>query len=180
MSRPISVAAVFAAILVYSIGAVRGTAAQRGDRSRVEKNRILIQLAQSPRSQYGKVPYEKQSKPQQIFSAVWGLESEVNNGGFAQWFENSAGEMAVDTETALRAIGADRAAAIVAKAVRLFPGGAPPRDDDARQQLLRTASDEVRSTWERLDQEFLKYPDDLTSLLYTWVNAHPREFGSLQ
>ena len=180
MIKPISVPAVFAAVLVYSIGAVHATTTQSGDRSRVEKNRILIQLAESPRSQYGKVPYEKQSKPQQVFSALWGLESEVNNGGFAQWFENSAGEMALDTETALRAIGADRAAAIVAKAVAAFPGGAPPRDHDARQQQLRTASDGVRSTWERLNQEFFKYPDDLTSLLYAWVKAHPKEFGSIQ
>jgi hypothetical protein len=146
----------------------------------MEKNRILVQLAESPRSQYGKVAYEKQSKPQQVFSAIWGLESEVNNGGFAQYFGNSAGEMAVDTEAALRAIGAHRAAEIVAKAVAVFPGGAPPRDHDARQRLLRTATDEVRSTWERLDREFFKYPDDLTSLLHAWVKAHPKEFGSIQ
>ena len=132
----------------------------------MEKNRILIQLVQSPQSQHGRVAYDKQSKPQQVFSAVWGLESEVNNGGFAQWFENSAGEMAVETEAALRAIGAPRTGAIVAKAVAVFPGGAPPRDHAARQRLLRTASDEVRSTWECLDQEFFNYPDDLTSLLY--------------
>jgi hypothetical protein len=180
MIKPTSVAAVVGALLVYSIAALESTMAQVGDRTRVEKNRILIQLAESPMSQYGKAPYEKQSKPQQVFSALWGLESEVNNGGFAQWFENSAGEMAVDTESALRAIGADRAAVIVAKAVAAFPGGAPPRDHDARQRLVRSASDEVRSTWERLDQEFFKYPDDLTSLLYAWVKAHPTEFGSIQ
>jgi hypothetical protein len=175
-----SVAAVVAVVLLHSIGPGEASPTQLGDKSRVDKNRILIQLAESPRSQYGRVAFDKQPKPQQIFSAVWGLESEVNNGGFAQWFENSAGEMAVETEAALRAIGAHRAAAIVAKAVAVFPGGAPPRDHDARQRLLRTAPDAVRSTWERLDQAFLKYPDDLTSLLYAWVKAHPREFGSIQ
>jgi hypothetical protein len=170
----------FAAILFHSMGAVEASPTQRGINQGVEKDRLLIQLSESPRTQYGKVPYEKQSKPQQVFSAVWGLESEVNNGGFAQWFENSAGEMAVETEAALRAIGAYRAAAIVARAVAVFPGGAPPRDHDARQRRLRAASEKARSTWEGLDQEFFKYPDDLTSLLYAWVKAHPKEFGSIQ
>lgn len=173
-------AVVCAAILCHSMGALVASRAQSGDTSFVEKNRLLIQLSESPRTHYGKVPYEKQSKPQQVFSAVWGLESEVNNGGFGQWFQNSAGEMAVETEAALRAIGANRAAAIVARAVAMFPGGAPPRDHDARQRRLRTASAEVRSAWERLDREFFKYPDDLTSLLYAWVKAHPKEFGSIQ
>jgi hypothetical protein len=180
MIKTFSAFAVFAALLLASTGAVGGSPAQSGGRSHVEKTRILIQLSQSPRSQYGKVPYEKQSRPQQVFSALWGLESEVNNGGFAQWFENSAGEMAVDTESALRTIGAHHAAAIVAKAVAAFPGGAPPRDHEARQRLLRTASQEIRSTWARLDQEFFKYPDDLTSLLYAWVKAYPGEFGDIR
>jgi hypothetical protein len=153
--------------------------AQASHLSRTDKNRILIQLAESPRSHYGKVAYEKQSKAQQVFSAVWGLESEVNNGGFAQYFENSAGGMAVDTEAWLRAIGARRAAEIVAEAVALFPGGPPPRDHDARQQRLAGASAEVRAAWDRLDQEFFKYPDDLTSLLYAWIKAHPKDFGAV-
>ena len=145
----------------------------------MDKNRILIELAESPRSHYGKVAYEKQSKPQQVFSAVWGLESEVNNGGFAQYFENLAGEMAVDAEGSLRAIGARRAAEVVAKAVALFPEGPPPRNRDARQQRLAGASAQVRAAWERLDQQFCKYPDDLTSLLYAWVKAHPKDFGTV-
>jgi hypothetical protein len=163
----------------HSVVHLNPSALQGEDVSRMDKNRILIQLAESPTVQYGKVAYDKQSKPQQVFSAVWGLESEVNNGGFAQYFENSTGEMALDTEAALRAIGAHRAAGIVAKAVAVFPGGAPPRDHDARQRLLDSVSDEARSAWENLDQEFFKYPDDLTSLLYAWVKAHPYEFGSV-
>jgi hypothetical protein len=81
MIKSTSAAAVFTAVLFHSIGIVEDSSTQSADKSRMEKNRILIQLAQSPRSQYGRAPYEKQSKPQQVFSAVWGLESEVNNGG---------------------------------------------------------------------------------------------------
>jgi hypothetical protein len=110
---------------VQACGAVAAEAGRWGDQSNVDQ--ILIQLAESPRSHYGKVAYDKQSKPQQVFSAVWGLEAQVNNGGFAQCFESWDGEMAVHAAAALRAIGALRAAEIVAKAVAAFPGGSPER-----------------------------------------------------
>jgi hypothetical protein len=145
----------------------------------MDKNKILIELSQGPRTQVGKVAYEKQSKAQQVFSVIWELESEVNNGGFAQYFANSSGDTAVHAEGALRAIGAQRAADIVAKAVALIPGGPPSTDRDARERQIDGASPEVHSAWERLDQQFYAYPDDLTSLLYGWVRTHPEEFGAV-
>lgn len=179
MTRFAMIALTVVAALSQSTAVPLAAASQDPDGSPMDKNRILIQLAQSTRSQHGKVAYDKQSKPQQVFSAVWGLEAQVNNGGFEQYFESWDGEMAVDAAAALRAIGAQRAAEIVAKAVAAFPGGSPPRDQDARQRVVGAASNAVRAAWEHLDQEFLKYPDDLTSLLYAWVKAHPEEFGEI-
>jgi hypothetical protein len=50
-----------------------------------EKNSILIQLAASYRTAYGREePFAKQTLPQKVFSAIWVLEAEVNNGGFSQ------------------------------------------------------------------------------------------------
>jgi hypothetical protein len=147
--------------------------------SRMDKNRILIELSEGPRTHYGRIPYEEQSKAQQVFSAIWALESEVNNGGFAQYFANSSGDTAVHAESALRAIGAHRAADIVARAVALFPGGPPSTDRDGRGRRIDGASPEIHSAWDRLDQQFYAYPDDLTSLLYEWVKGHPEEFGDV-
>jgi hypothetical protein len=144
----------------------------------MDKNRFLIELSESPRSQYGKVDYASQSPPQRVFSAIWGLESQVNNGGFWQYFESADGEAAADVEAFLRTIGATRMAAIVGDAVRLFPGGSPPGDLEARRQRLARASTAQRETWYVLDQRFYEYPDDLTELLYAFVQAHPGEFGS--
>lgn len=146
----------------------------------IEMNRALIELAGSPRAQYGKIEYEKQSKNQRVFSAIWGLQAQVNNGGFSQYFDSIDGEAAADAEQVLRAIGARRAAAIVAKATAVFPGGPPPRDRDERQRRLSKLSEGIRAEWELLDQEFVKYPDDLTALLYAWVRAHPDEFGPVR
>jgi hypothetical protein len=48
----------------------------------VNKNEILINLSGSATTKIGKEEFEQQSLPQKVFSAIWEVESEVNNGGF--------------------------------------------------------------------------------------------------
>jgi hypothetical protein len=62
---------------------------------------------------------------ERVFLCVWNLEAEVNNGGFEQFYINSAGDNAVETPAALRGIGAARAAAIAERANDVF---GPPGD----------------------------------------------------
>lgn len=71
------------------------------------------------------------SRPERVFILVWELEAEVNNGGFSQFYFNSAADRARDTAAALRTIGAERTASIVDRANASFPGG-PPADRSAR------------------------------------------------
>jgi hypothetical protein len=52
----------------------------------VNKNRILIGLSESKRTGFGKQEFAEQSHPQKVFSAIWAVESEVNNGGFHNTF----------------------------------------------------------------------------------------------
>jgi hypothetical protein len=98
------------------------------------------------------------------------LEAEVNNGGFEQYLYNSAGDNTAETIEALEAVGALRMADIVRGAAAKFPGGMPPKERFARQDLLldHIADPEV---FRELDDEFYKYPDDLGDLLKTY-NAH--------
>jgi hypothetical protein len=63
------------------------------------------------------------------------LEDEVNNGGFHQFFYNDAGNNTLQTIQALEAVGAAKIAAIVKRAA-MFPGGMPPKDRFARQDVL--------------------------------------------
>jgi hypothetical protein len=56
------------------------------------KDAFLIELSESDRTSFGKVAFEKQDEIQRVFSAIWALESEVNNGGFDQYFRNSDSE----------------------------------------------------------------------------------------
>jgi Domain of unknown function (DUF4375) len=145
----------------------------------LDKNALLISLSESDRTDFGRVDFAAQSAPQKVFSAVWGLESEVNNGGFSQYFESWSGEAANFTPTALRAIGANACANIVQRALRAVSEDPLPDDQDERGRLLESVPDAARSALEELDSEFFSYPDDLTELLFAYVAAHPNVFGEM-
>ena len=67
----------------------------------MNKNGILINLSESENTRFGKEDFALQSLPQKVFSAIWAVESEVNNGGFAQYFSNDSAESASFVEQAL-------------------------------------------------------------------------------
>jgi hypothetical protein len=71
---------------------------------------------------------------------------------------------------ALREIGAANAAAIVQKAVDLV--GPLPSDEDELEALLESQAEEL----ERLVDAFMAYPDNLTELLYAYLE-HSEEFA---
>jgi len=54
--------------------------------------------------------FSELSPSERVFILIWDLEAEVNNGGFNQFFFNSAGDRASATPAALRAIGRSRSA----------------------------------------------------------------------
>lgn len=145
----------------------------------MDKNGILIALSQSDKSQFGRNNFSTQSAPQKVFSAIWSVESEVNNGGFLQYFSNSSCETAGFIVDALETIDAPAAADICRRAIDLaFPDGLPS-DQEAMRNIVEDFSDEIVDNLEILDDEFFKYPDNLTELLFAYVSKHPEEFGNL-
>ncbi len=142
------------------------------------KNDILIELSISEKTKFGKQPFDAQSIPQKVFSTIWALEAEVNNGGFSQYFLNSA-ESVHFTTTALEMIGAYDAADICATAISVaFPEGLT-QDEDETCRVVQRFSAKVGASLESCDQEFFTYPNDLTELLFSYVSKHPSEFGAM-
>jgi hypothetical protein len=130
-------------------------------------------------SKIGKEGFAQQSLPQKVFSAIWEVESEVNNGGFSQYFSNDSAESASFVVQALESIGAPRTANICNRAiVAAFPAGLPTTVEAIRS-VVNDFSEEILAELEPLDQEFFSYPHNLTDLLFTYVSAHPEEFGTL-
>jgi hypothetical protein len=145
----------------------------------MDKNGILIMLSSSDKTQFGKRSFVDQSLPQKVFTAIWEVEAEVNNGGFSQYFLNSSAESAAFVGQALETIGASKTADICRRAtLAAFPNGLPATPEE----ISSTAADFSEETLEKLeplDQEFFAYPNNLTDLLFAYVSKHPEEFGEL-
>src|ERR1700722_5493586 len=80
----------------------------------------LIKMSESVWDRESKLSYEKLSQPERVFLCIWDLEAEVDNGGFDQYYFNSAGDHALDTVRALETIGAKRTAELVKTMNNLF------------------------------------------------------------
>jgi len=145
----------------------------------VNKNDILINLSESESTRFGKEDFVRQSRPQKVFSAVWAVESEVNNGGFSQYFVNSSAESAPFVVEALETIEAPRTADICRRAIAVaFPDGLPQTPETIRS-VAEDFSGDVLGKLETMDQEFFAYPHSLTDLLFAYASKHPEEFGAL-
>jgi hypothetical protein len=105
---------------------------------------------------------------QRVIDLIEAVEGEVNNGGFHQFFYNNAGDDTAEIIKALETIGAAKTADIVKRAASMFPGGMPPKDRFARQDILLEKYP-YAVAFQELDEDFYKYPDDLRALLARYV-----------
>jgi hypothetical protein len=143
------------------------------------KNHILILLSSSDKTSFGRDDFMSQSLTQKVFSAIWEVESAVNNGGFAQYFLNSSAESASFVVQALETVGAPKTASICERAIHAaFPVGLP-HSIEAIRSTAASFSDETLTALEAMDEEFFSYPHNLTDLLFAFVSHHPEEFGAL-
>jgi hypothetical protein len=141
----------------------------------VDHRRAIVALSDSvvPRSWYG--GFSTMNQPQQFFVAIWGLEADVNNGGFSQYFFNSYGDYSQIAEKALREIGANLTADILRSAMAVFPFGVPPTDRTRRQLALEQIDEAM--DWTPLNRAFYAYPEDLAKLLLEYVERNREAFG---
>ena len=100
---------------------------------------------------------------------VEALKAEVDNGGFDQFFFNSAGDRTGETIEALSAIGAHHTASIFRRAAAKFPGGLPPEDLFTRQRLLLDRVSPDSDAFSEEDAAFLEHREDLEALLSSYA-----------
>jgi len=143
------------------------------------KDHILIALSESPQTKFGKEPFASLSHSHKVFSAIWAVESEVNNGGFSQYFLNESAETVPFVAEALDAMGAPKTADISRRAITCaFPDGLPRTTADIRSAAA-DFSDNALEALEPLDDEFFAYPHNLADLLFAFLSKYPQEFGPL-
>jgi hypothetical protein len=144
-----------------------------------DKNKQLIALSENPDSRFWKVSYEELTAPEKVFVSIWELESEVNNGGFLQYFFNSSGDNAKYCVLALEKIGATNVAALAKQANSIFANGEPPVDSAIRQPQVQNLTAEQKSFLDQLDQKIYKRSDNLTELLFDFVMKNRAEIQGL-
>jgi len=101
---------------------------------------------------------------------VWMLEAEVNNGGFDQYYFNSAGDLALQTVDALNAIGASNTASLLSAANAEFPRSVPTVNRTERQETLDQIRDTVR--FASLEEKFYRDEEDLIARLASYLRSH--------
>src|SRR5262245_40810732 len=111
--------------------------------------------------------------PSEMRRVLGGLAGEVMNGGFNQYFFNSAGDDAAAAIEALDAIGASETRAGLVDACGKFPGGMASCERFQSQEELNRVDPDI-AIFEQLDRAFFAYPEDLDVLL----DAYERRSGA--
>ena len=88
-----------------------------------------------------------------LLAARW-LESEVNCGGFEQYFSNSEGDNAELALTSLKEMDATNTATVLERAMGVFPNGKPPANRFKRHVVMQQIDAQSKPVWKKCDSEF--------------------------
>jgi len=99
------------------------------------------------------------------------LIMEVNNGGFNQYFFNSAGDDAASTLEILKRIDAVETAKLLEDAISRFPDSTVPPERETRQEILEEIDPE-EELFEDLDSKVWSLAEDPESIYELHKNKH--------
>ena len=143
-----------------------------------EKSIMEIDSFLNVKCDYGK-KIERLNASEKTFLLIENLETEVHNGGFDQFYFNSSGDFANETVTALKEIGAFKTAEIVRTANSEFKNGNVSKIRIERQNEQEIIREKATETWNKCDELYYRYEDDLSSLLIKFVRNHKQDFKDL-
>ena len=113
---------------------------------------------------------------EQDFVVLWWLEAEVLNGGFHQYFFNSAGDGALRAVAALDTLGAPSTAGILREALSQLACTPYLADTEKRRDHLAG----LEQQWSRFDavtDRLQDFPEDFVSLAIARVQSAHEENG---
>ena len=113
--------------------------------------------------------YDVLSENERIVKHVCLLESEVNNGGFDQYFFNSAGNYALQTMDLLRRIGSKGTLALLTQAIEAFGLNPPSSDRETRWAQMDMLPEAASDEWDRLNREFYNSTESLADLVVNYI-----------
>jgi hypothetical protein len=119
----------------------------------------------------GKAP-ESISVEESYVLAVEGLERQVNNGGYHQFFINSSVEFVPVIEQALRAIDCPKTADMTRDAIAALAIDALTADKAAA--AASNAGDAIRGALDACDDRYFANDEPIADRLFRWIAANPQ------
>jgi len=111
------------------------------------------------------------SREERYVLAIEGLEREVNNGGYSQFFLNSSHEFVDVIEEALLAIGCPKTAAITANATGAL-GLSGELSPEKAEQVVLADDDAVREALDDCDARYYENDEAIADKLFDWIKRH--------
>jgi len=109
---------------------------------------------------------------EQALIGTWELANEVYNGGFTQYFHNSSRDHAKPMVEILRAINADRAAAILESAIALAGPGTSWGDESNYLNAINSMPEDVRNSLIELEGNLYDELDNLHLQVFRYLSEH--------
>jgi hypothetical protein len=119
---------------------------------------------------------DKLTRQEKTIEYIEELEREVNNGGFSQFFFNTSGNYTNGVIQALKDVGSTKFLKIVESAISQFPNSEVPKDRQQRQVLLANIEIKANPVWDKLNNEFYKYEEDLYGLMLAYIQNNIGKF----
>ena len=119
---------------------------------------------------------EKLTMFEKNFVYIQMLEYEVDNGGFDQYYYNSAGNFTKETLNALKTVGSKTIYNILNNSTKIFPNGIVPIDRAERQGILSEINERIELWDEIYSKEFRKHEENIHKLLIDYVKDNINEF----
>ena len=132
---------------------------------------IVLAFEQALDQKYFKVGKAGLSAEEIVVLAIEGLEREVNNGGYEQYFINSSKEYAHDIIGALNSIGSKTGAEITQQALNILDikGEITEAEID---RIMEQENDEREDGLSECDTRYYQEVGDLSDELFTFICAN--------
>lgn len=174
-------------------GAREATAERRGEKTRIrltyEKlfktpdeqllRAVLDYIHARLRGRYDN-QYQIVGRLPKVFQHVYAMmrvQTEVNNGGFDQYFYNSASEFAHEAVDGFEILGVSEYADIMRQAIRVFIRNNPDQKKFAHQGPWRSSKTVRDPEFEQLDAGFYKIRKNLRELCAAFIRKNLKQFA---
>jgi len=109
----------------------------------------------------------------QAIYTIWWFESEVNNGGFHQYFTNSTGSDFPIALRSLKKIGAKKTIDMVERFVKIVFKDSVPLDREERNDIIEALEDDeiIEDKLDAINLEFYQSDEDIVSLINKFIET---------